>query len=59
MINLPAYGGVAEICGKVSMDERASLFSMIMRLEIPKENLTNTAKCYDSTAAIMRDINDN
>ena len=39
VINLPAYGAVAEICGKIAMDEGQSLFSMIMRLEIPKENL--------------------
>ena len=36
VINLPAYSAVAEICGKVAMDEGPSLFSMIMRLEIPK-----------------------
>ena len=30
VINLPAYGAVAEICGKIAIDEGPSLFSMIM-----------------------------
>ena len=58
VINLPAYGAAAEICGKIAMDEGPSLFSMIMRLEIPKENTTNTKSCYDYAAAIMKDEND-
>ena len=40
------------------MDEGLSLFSMIMRLEIPKENITNTNSCYDYAAAIMKGEND-
>ena len=54
VINLLAYGAVAEICGKVALDEGPSLFSMIMRLEILKKNTTNTKSCYDYAAAIMR-----
>ena len=41
VINIPAYGAVAEICGEIAMDEGSSLFSMIMRLEIFKDNTTN------------------
>ena len=55
VINLPAYGAVAEICGKVAMDEGPSLFSMVMRREIPKENISNTKDCYDWAAAIKKD----
>ena len=40
------------------MDEGPSLLSMIMRLEIPKENTTNTKSCYAYAAAIMKDEND-
>ena len=58
VINLPAYGAVAEICGKIAMDEGSSLFSMIMRLKILEENTTNTKSCYDYAAAIMKDEND-
>ena len=58
VINLQAYGAVSEICGKIAMDEGPSLVSMIMRLEIPKENTTNTKRCYDYAAAIMKDEND-
>ena len=54
VINLPAYGAVAEICGKVAMDEGLSLYSMIMRLEIFKENITHTKNCYDWAAAIIK-----
>ena len=32
VINLSAFGAVAEICGKIAMDEGPSLFSMIIRL---------------------------
>ena len=58
VINLPAYGEVADICGKIAMDIGPSLFSMIMRLEIPKENTTNTKSCCDYAAAIMKDESD-
>ena len=40
------------------MDKGPLLFSMIMRLEIPKENTTNTKRCYDYVVAIMKDEND-
>ena len=43
---------------KIAMDEGPSLFSMIMRLKISKENTTNTKSCYDYAAAIMNDEND-
>ena len=57
VINLLAYGAVSEVCGKIAMDEGPSLFFMIMRLEIPKENISNTKGCYDYAAAIMKDEN--
>ena len=40
------------------MDKGPSLFSIIMRLEILKKNTTNTKRCYDYAAAIMKDGND-
>ena len=43
---------------QIAMDEGQSLFSMTMRLEIPKEITTNTKSCYDYAAAIMKDEND-
>ena len=46
VIIIPGYGAVAEICGKVAMDEGLSLFSMIMLPDIPKENVTNTNCCH-------------
>ena len=58
VINLPANGTVAEICGNVVLDEGQSLFSLVSRLEIYKENLTNTVKCYDCAATILKDDND-
>ena len=32
VINLPAYGAVAEICGKIAMDEAPSLFSFLRKI---------------------------
>ena len=58
VIKLPAYGALAEICGKLAMDEGRSLFSMIMRLENPKKITTNTKSCYDYVAAIMKEENE-
>ena len=58
VINLPAYGAVAEICGKIAMNPKPSLFSMILQLEIPRENTTNTKRCFDYAAAIMKYEND-
>ena len=40
------------------MDKGPSLFSIIMRLEIPKKNTTNTKSCYDYVATIMKNEND-
>ena len=40
------------------MDEGPLLFSLIMRLEISKENTTNTKSCYYCAAGIMKDEND-
>ena len=59
VINLPAYGAGAEICGKIAMDEGPLLFSMIMRLEISRKNTTNIKSCYDFAAAIIKNENDN
>ena len=41
MIGLPAYGAVAEKCGRIAIDEGPGLFSMVMRLEIPKDKHHN------------------
>ena len=57
VINLPAFGAVAEIYGKVLMDKGPSLLSIIMRLEIDKENIAHTNSCYDYAVAIIKNEN--
>ena len=58
VIYLQAYGSFSEIFGKIAMDEGPSLFSMLMRLEIHKENTIYTKRCHDNAAIIVNDEND-
>ena len=46
-----------KICGKISIDEGPSLFSIIMPLKFFIKITTNTKSCYDYAATIMKDEN--
>lgn len=58
VIHHPSYGTIAEKCGTISLDEGPSMFSMVMRLEISKENVANTDNCWSYTAELMKKDND-
>ena len=58
VIQLPSYGAIAEQCGTISLDEGPSMFSMVMRLELPKENVNNTDNCYGYTSDIVKEDNE-